>query len=92
VAFMDANTWHPAEHTAHQSVVGDLRLIEHWKPKRTYLAHYSGYEDRDHAGNIIDGPMQSDRLCEELQRLPGGYDIQPAWHGMILGDNVAWPG
>ena len=68
VAFMDANTWHPAEHTAHQSVLGDLRLIEHWKPKRTYLVHYSGYEDRDHSENAIDGPMRSDRLCEELRR------------------------
>jgi phosphoribosyl 1,2-cyclic phosphodiesterase len=91
VAFMDANTWHPAERTAHQSVVGDLRLIEHWKPKRTYLVHYSGYEDRDYRGDAIDGPMSSDRFCRELERRAGHCDVQPARHGMILGEDVAWP-
>jgi phosphoribosyl 1,2-cyclic phosphodiesterase len=91
VAFLDANTWYPAEHTAHQSILGDLRLIEHWKPKRTYLIHYSGYEDQDHGGNAVDGPMRLDRLCEELGRLPGSHDIRPARHGMILGEGEVWP-
>ncbi len=26
--FLDANTWHPAEYTWHQSVLGNLRLID----------------------------------------------------------------
>ena len=50
VMFLDANTWHPAEWTWHQSVLGNLRLIEKWRPKRAYMIHYSGYEDREHAG------------------------------------------
>lgn len=91
VAFMDANTWHPAEYTAHQSVIGNLRLIERWKPKRTYLVHYSGYEDRDHKEEDVNGPMTSDRLREQLRRLAGTRDVQFASHGMVVGEDVPWP-
>jgi phosphoribosyl 1,2-cyclic phosphodiesterase len=91
VVFLDANTWHPAEHTGHQSVLGNLRLVEKWKPKRTYMIHYSGYEDRDHVYDSVHGPMELDRLNEELRRVAGTRDVQVARHGMILGDDVAWP-
>ena len=37
VCFLEANTWHPIEGLAHQSVEGDLKLVERWKPKRAYL-------------------------------------------------------
>jgi phosphoribosyl 1,2-cyclic phosphodiesterase len=46
VMFLDANTWHPANRTAHQSVLGNLHLIDKWRPKRAYMIHYSGDEDR----------------------------------------------
>jgi phosphoribosyl 1,2-cyclic phosphodiesterase len=91
VCFLDANTRHPAEWTWHQSVLGSLRLIERWKPKRTYLVHYSGYEDCDHPDDPVNGPMSLDRLGEELRKAAGEHDIQPALHGMILGDETAWP-
>ena len=80
------NTWHPLERSRHQSVLGNLRLIDKWKPKRTYLIHYSGYEDQEHADDPINGPMSLDRLREELRRVAEGRDIRPACHGMVLGD------
>ena len=85
VMFLDANTWHPADWTWHQSVLGNLRVIDKWRPKPAYLAHYSGYEDREHAGDAVDGPMSLARFQDELRRLAGGHEIQPAAHGMF------WP-
>jgi phosphoribosyl 1,2-cyclic phosphodiesterase len=91
VMFLDANTWHPADHTGHESVLGNLRLIEKWRPKRAYMIHYSGYEDQTHTEDPIHGPLPQERLHQELSRVAGGRDIQPAEHGMVLGDNVPWP-
>ena len=91
VLFLDANTWHPADRTWHQSVLGNLRLIEKWRPKRTFMIHYSGYEDRDHPDDSIHEPMSLDRFGAELRRVAGRWDIQAARHGMILGDSVLWP-
>jgi phosphoribosyl 1,2-cyclic phosphodiesterase len=91
VMFLDANTWHPAEYTWHQSVLGNLRLIDKWQPKRAYMIHYSGYEDRDHPDDPVNGPMDMKRFGQELHRVAGGRDIQPAEHGTILGDTKLWP-
>ena len=91
VCFLDANAWHPAEWTWHQSVLGNLRLIEKWKPKRTYLVHYSGYEDREHPEDAINSPLSLGRFRDELRKVGGDRDIRPAVHGMILGDETAWP-
>jgi phosphoribosyl 1,2-cyclic phosphodiesterase len=91
VCFLDTNTWHPVEGGWHQSVLGNLRLIDKWKSKRTYLVHYSGYEDRKHEDNRINGPMSLERLRDELRQVRGDHDVQLASHGMILGDDVAWP-
>ena len=91
VMFMDANTWHPAEWTWHQSVLGNLQLIDKWRPKRAYMIHYSGYEDREHGEDSVNGPMDAVRFRGELRRVAGARDIQPAEHGMVLGDTVPWP-
>ena len=90
--FLDANTWHPADRTGHRSVLGGLDLVRRWRPKRTYLVHYSGYEDRDRPEEPIHGPMDLPRLRRELRRVAPELDVQPAVHGMILGDDVPWPG
>ena len=89
--FLDANTTHAAEWTWHQSVLGNLRLVDKWRPKRAYLLHYSGSEDREHPGDPINGPLARERLGEELRRAAGGRDIQFARHGMVLGDTKPWP-
>lgn len=91
VMFLDANTWHPAEQSRHQSVLGNLRLIDKWRPKRTYMIHYSGYEDREQANDPVCGPMDATRFRDELRRIAHGRDIRPAEHGMVLGDTVPWP-
>lgn len=90
VMFLDANTWHPAEYTCHQSVLGDLQLIDKWRPKRAYLLHYSGYEDRNHPNEPVSGPLPRSQLQQELRRLVGDRDVHFAEHGMVLGDSVAW--
>lgn len=84
VAFFDANTWHPAPWTWHQSVLGNLRLVEKWRPRQAYMIHYSGYEDRQQVQHPIHGPMRLPRLRDELRQVANGRDIQPAEHGMIL--------
>jgi len=91
VLFLDANTWHPAEWTGHQSVLGNLRLVDKWRPRRAYMIHYSGFEDRKHPDDRINGPLTLRRLAEELQGVADGRDLRPAQHGMILGDTVPWP-
>ncbi|MEI8374148.1 MAG: MBL fold metallo-hydrolase [Planctomycetota bacterium] len=91
VMFLDANTWHPAEQSRHQSVLGNLPLIDKLRPKRAYMIHYSGYEDREHAGDRINGPLGTEQFRQELHEVAGGLDIQPAEHGMVLGDTVPWP-
>ena len=91
VMFLDANTWHPAVRTWHQSVLGNLHLIDKWRPKRAYMLHYSGYEDREHANDPVSGPMDATRFRDELHRVANGCDIRPAEHGMVLGDTVPWP-
>jgi glyoxylase-like metal-dependent hydrolase (beta-lactamase superfamily II) len=91
VVFLDANTWHPAEWTWHQSVLGNLRLIDKWRPQRAYLLHYSGYEDVQHAGDPVNSPMSTEQFRRELDRVRGSRDLRAAEHGMVLGDTTAWP-
>jgi phosphoribosyl 1,2-cyclic phosphodiesterase len=91
VLFLDANTWHPAEWTWHQSVLGNFRLVDRWRPKRAYLIHYSGYEDREHPNDPINGPLDMAQFRHELGQVAAGRDIQLAEHRMVLGDTVAWP-
>jgi hypothetical protein len=52
------------------------------------MIHYSGYEDREHIDDPINGPMDMRRFREELQRIAGGRDIRPAEHGMVLSDTA----
>ena len=72
-------------------MLGNLRLIDKWRPKRAYLIHYSGYEDRDHANDPVSDPMDAARFGAELCRVADGRDIRPAKHGMLLGDTEPWP-
>ena len=90
VIFFDTNTWHPADWTWHQSVLGNLRLIDRWRPKRAYMIHYSGYEDREHPDDPVHGPLPQEQLRRELHRVAGDR-MELAEHGMILGDTATWP-
>jgi len=55
------------------------------------MIHYSGFEDREHTGDSVSGPMNAARFGDELRRVADGRDIRPAEHGMVLGDTVPWP-
>lgn len=90
--FLDANTWHPAPRTWHQSVLGDLDLLRRWRPRRAYLVHYSGYEDREHLEDPIHEPLERAAFKRELSRACPDLDVQLACHGMVLGDDTPWPG
>ena len=72
-------------------MLGNLHLIDKWRPKRAYMVHYSGYEDREHAGDPVSGPMDAARFRDELCRVADGRDIRPTEHGMVLGDKLPWP-
>lgn len=91
VLFLDSNTWHPAERTGHQSILGNLRLIDKWRPKRAYVIHYSGYEDREHSDDPIHGPLAQEQLRRDLHRLAAGRQLEVAEHGMLLGLTEPWP-
>ena len=82
--FMDANTWH-------QSVLGNLQLIDKWRPKPAYRIHYSGYADLEHGDDSVSGPLDAVRFRDELRRVADARDTRPAEHGMVLGNTVPWP-
>jgi phosphoribosyl 1,2-cyclic phosphodiesterase len=91
VCFIESNTWHPAPQTNHQSIVDGLALVARWKPKRTYLIHYSGYEDYACEGQPIDRPLTQDELRAAVAKAAGPHAVEPARHGMILGQTDPWP-
>ncbi|MHB1036019.1 MAG: MBL fold metallo-hydrolase [Pirellulales bacterium] len=91
VCFLDSNTWHPAPGAWHASVQDNLRLVEKWQPKRTYLIHYSGYEDRAYPNDPVNRPLTQAELRAAVRAACPKRDIQPARHGMILGQDTAWP-
>ncbi len=66
-------------------MLGNLRLIDKWQPKRAYMMHYSGCEDRDHPRDPVNGPTNQRRFRQELRHVVGSRDIWPAEHGMPLG-------
>ena len=72
-------------------MLGNLRVIDKWRPKRAYMIHYSGYEDLEYADDPVNGPMNAARFRDELRRAASGRDIRLAEHGMVLGDTVPWP-
>ena len=84
VCVMEANTWHPAPQTGHSSVVEDLCLVRKWQPRRTYLTHYSGHEDRSRPAEAIHDALTPDALQAVLEKVRGGFDIQVARHGVTL--------
>jgi hypothetical protein len=54
-------------------------------PYRQANVSYSGYEDRNHPEQRVNGSLTLDRLRQELLAAATGLDVQPARHGMILG-------
>lgn len=91
VCFIEANTWHPSPQTKHTSVTENIDLIRHWRPKRTYLIHYSGFEDGEQMDHPIRGPLPLSQLREATQQAVGELAVDVATHGMILGESIPWP-
>lgn len=91
VCLMESNTWHPAPQTSHQSITEGLALLARWRPKRTYLIHYSGYEDYLYPQEPIAGPLTAAELGRAIRAAAAPWAVEPARHGMILGETDAWP-
>jgi phosphoribosyl 1,2-cyclic phosphodiesterase len=91
VMVLDANTWHPCPDSGHSSILEDLSLIRRLRPRRSYLVHYSGYEDLSHPESPVNGPLDPERLESALEAARGELDVRLARHGMILGEDEPWP-
>jgi ribonuclease BN (tRNA processing enzyme) len=91
VLFIEANTWNRNPDTGHQSIQDALELVHRWRPKRTYLVHYSGYEDARYPHGEVSGPLTHDNLMRVVRRHAGDFDIRMARHGAILPLDDPWP-
>jgi len=108
---VDSTSWHPQyaaddptgmrhHNTWHRSVEEWLTQIPVWRPKRTYLIHYSGFSDSaPHAGCPdpewvkINGVLSEQELRvqarRESERL--GLDLRVAQHAMLVPVDEPWP-
>ena len=91
VLFIESNTWNPNPQTGHQSILEGLELVRRWRPKRTYLIHYSGFEDAEHRGAEVSRPLTFDELRAQVAKHAGDHDIRLARHGLILPCDESWP-
>jgi hypothetical protein len=86
--------------TYHRSVEEWLVQLPLWRPKRTYLIHYSGFSDAaPHAGCPdpewvkIKGVLSEQELRAQAKRESDrlGVDLRVAQHAMLLPIDEPWP-
>lgn len=108
---VDSTSWHPQyakddssatknHNTWHRSIEEWLDVLPEWKPKRTYLIHYSGFSDSnlhegcpDPAWTSIKGVMSEAELRLHAQREGErrGIDLRVAHQGMLIPNDEPWP-
>jgi ribonuclease BN (tRNA processing enzyme) len=91
VCFMESNTWNPNPKTRHQSILDGLALARKWNIRRTYLVHYSGYEDAEHPQARVNRALTYAELAEAVAAERRELDVQVAAHGLLLPDEAPWP-
>ncbi len=91
VCFIEANTWNRNPDTGHQCIKDALQLVRTWGARRTYLIHYSGYEDARHVHSEVNRPLTWDELGRQVRRAAPDLDVRIAHHGMILPLDEHWP-
>lgn len=91
VCFIESNTWNRNPDTGHQSILDAIDLVRLWKPKRTYLIHYSGFEDARHSRSEVSRPLTHAELKIQVNRHAPDLDIRLARHGMMLPADEPWP-
>jgi len=91
VCFIESNTWNPCPESGHQSILEGMELLRKWKPKRTYLIHYSGFEDAEHPEAKINHPLTDEDLQAAIKKHAPDMDIRVARHGMIFPLDERWP-
>jgi phosphoribosyl 1,2-cyclic phosphodiesterase len=108
---VDSTSWHPQyasddatgmrhHNTWHRSVEEWLTQIPIWRPKRTYLIHYSGFSDSTaHTGcpnpewAKITGVLSEMELRAQTKRESErlGIDLRVAQHAMLVPVDEPWP-
>ncbi|MBN1491455.1 MAG: MBL fold metallo-hydrolase [Phycisphaerae bacterium] len=91
VCFMESLTWNPNPEAGHQCVLDGLRRIKKWAPRRTYLVHYSGFDDLKHQQSAVRSSLTYDELASAVDVAKGDLDVRVARHGMVLPDDEPWP-
>lgn len=91
ICFIEANTWNRNPDTGHQSIQDAIALVRHWRAKRTYLIHYSGYEDARHRDSEVNRSMTHGELIAFVRGRAPDLDVRMARHGMILPLDETWP-
>lgn len=91
ICFMESNTWNPNPKTKHQCILDGLELARTWRAARTYLVHYSGFEDAEHPQARVNRSLTYAELAEAIAAERGELDVRAAHHGMIVPDDDAWP-
>ncbi len=91
LCFIESNTWNPCPHTGHQSILDGIELIRRWNPGRTFLIHYSGFEDAEHPEADVNRVLTFDELQRKVSEHAPDRDIRIARHGMIFPLDEPWP-
>ncbi len=91
VCFIESNTWNPNPDTGHQRIQDALELLRSWRPKRTYLIHYSGFEDTLHPAAEVNRPLTRAELAQVVARHACDLDVRVARHGMMFPLDEPWP-
>jgi len=84
LCFIESNTWNRNPDTGHQSILDAIDLVRRWRPRRTYLIHYSGFEDARHTKSDVPHALTLDALEAQVQRHAPDLDVRVARHGMML--------
>jgi len=107
VLFVDSTTVHPqpdprsprGHRNWHISVEESMILTAAWRPRRTYLIHYSGSHDEDPAPHDCIVPdvqraLTSYELAQLAARLGDRFDrdLRVAGHGLCIPEHHPWPG
>lgn len=86
--FLSGNTITPQYNTGHASITSGLHLIRRLRPKRSWIVHYSGHEDK--FGSLTDRQLQ-EWIAGEKKGADyelNGAEIRVAEHRLVINYNA----
>lgn len=84
--FLECNTVTPNPGTGHQSIIDGFDLIKRISPKRTWIIHYSGHEDK--FGPLSDYELQYWINLNKAKYKLNNKEIKMAEHGMVINYSI----